>query len=143
MSDIQELVEKVIAAKRGDVIWPPADAASVEAVRRYIHSTFGIELPSSYVALVSRTDGLEYNSYVIFGTTSHRDPYLPSVQELNQVLFNEPKPHAFFGETADELFAYCPEDGIWRALDRPSLSPLEVFDDFDTMLLHILKRAYD
>ena len=95
MSDIQELVEKVIVAKRGDVIWPPADTASVEAVRRYIHGTFGIELPSSYVALVSRTDGLEYNSYVIFGTISHRDPYLPSVQELNQILFNEPKPHAF------------------------------------------------
>ena len=102
-----------------------------------------MELPHAYVELVSSTDGLEFNSTMIFGVNTHQNPYLSSVEEINEVLVGTPRKHAFFGGTGDDLFEYSLQDDTWRVLDRTTLSPLRDFQNFDRLFLSILDKACD
>ncbi len=145
MSQVQDLLRKIFEIKKdiGDVIWPSADPISLERLRAYMRRTFRMELPHAYVELVSSTDGLEFNSTMIFGVNTHQNPYLSSVEEINEVLVGTPRQHAFFGSTEHDLLAYCLQDDTWRVLDRTTLTPLRDFQNFDRLFLYILDKACD
>ena len=100
-----------------------------------------MELPPTYVELMSKRDGLEFNATMIFGVNTHRAPYLSSIEEVNEILVATPRRHAFFGSSELDLYAYGLEDKRWHILDRTDLDPLKDFEDFDSLLLHVLREA--
>jgi hypothetical protein len=52
------------------MIWPPASPDAIERLRRFAHDALRTELPAAYVKFLGKSDGLDFNGYVIYGATT-------------------------------------------------------------------------
>lgn len=145
MSATEDLLQRIDAEKReyDQTIWPPASEEAINRVRSYARDTLQAELSDGYVALLRRNDGVNFNSYFIYGATEHKEPFLGGFIEVNARLADPPSRFVFYGETGNTLYAQERTSGRWVALDVPSLDEVDEFDSFDAMLEHVLSEAYD
>lgn len=145
MSIPEDLLQRIDAEKReyDQTIWPPATQEAIDRVCGYARDMLQAELSESYVAFLRRNDGLNFNSYTIYGATEHAKPFLGGFIEVNARLADPPSPFVYYGETGNTLYAQERTSGRWVALDVPSLDVVDEFDSFDAMLEHILREAYD
>jgi hypothetical protein len=145
MSITEDLLQRIDAEKReyDQTIWPPATQEAIDRVRSYTRDVLQAELSESYVAFLRRNDGLNFNSYAIYGATEHAKPFLGGFVEVNARLADPPSRFVYYGETGNTLYAEERTSGRWFALDVPSLDAVDEFDSFDAMLEHILREAYD
>ena len=145
MPEIDELLRRIEAEKRefDQTVQPPAASAAIERLRTHARDSLRTELPDDYVRFLQRADGLDFNGYVIYGTTEHAKPYLAGLAEANARLADPPAKYVFYGETGDELFAQDREGGAWVRLDRPSLDVIENFPSYEAMLERMLHDAYE
>jgi hypothetical protein len=142
MSATEALLQRIDAEKRAydQTIWPPAEEA-IDRLCSHARETLKTNLPEGYVALLRRRDGVDFNSYAIYGATEHKQPFLAGFIESNARLADPPSRFVFYGETGDTLYAHDRTDGRWVALDAPSLDVVDAFDSFDAMLGHVLREA--
>jgi hypothetical protein len=145
MSETEDLLQRIDAEKRqyNQKIWPPATDEAIERLRAYVSRTLQAELPEDYAAFLRRNDGLDFNGYVIYGATEKKEPFLEGFVEANERLADPPPRFVFYGDTGNTLYAQERASGRWVALDVPSLDVVDKFDSFDTMLEHILRKAYE
>ncbi len=138
-----ELLQRIMdyKSRMGQVVWPPADEDALALLTRYSGTIQNIDVPDTYKWLLSITNGLDFNSYVIYGTIVHTNPFLDSFRDVNEMLRQSPREHVFYGDTADELFVFELGSKRFQAVDRPSFSLLEEFENFDAMLAYILHSA--
>jgi hypothetical protein len=143
MSATEALLQRIDAEKReyDQTIWPPADEEAIDRLRAHARETLKTELPETYIALLRRNDGVDFNSYAIFGATEHKQPFLGGFIEANARLADPPSRFVFFGETGNTLYAQDRTNGRWVTLDAPSLDVVDEFDSFDAMLEHVLREA--
>jgi hypothetical protein len=145
MSIPEDLLQRIDAEKReyDQTIWPPATEEAIEAVRSYTRDILQAELSESYIDFLRRNDGLNFNSYYIYGATEHEQPFLGGFIEVNARLADPPSRFVYYGETGNTLYAQERSSGRWVALDVPSLDVVDQFDSFDAMLEHVLREAYE
>jgi hypothetical protein len=143
MSATEALLQRIDAEKReyDQTIWPPAAEEAIDRLRAHARETLKTEAPEGYVALLRRNDGVEFNSYAIYGATEHKQPFLAGFIEANARLVDSPSRFVFYGETGNTLYAQDRTDGRWVALDAPSLDVVDEFDSFDAMLERVLREA--
>jgi hypothetical protein len=143
VSDIDELLAEINAEKRefSQPIWPPASPEAIARLRRFAKDTLLTDLPEEYVTFLGRNDGLDFNGYVIYGATEHREPFLSGLVEANERLGGEQARHVFYGDTGDQLFAQDRTNQAWVALDRASLDVIVTFPSFGAMLSKVLRDA--
>lgn len=143
LSGIDELLAEINAEKRefAQPIWPPASPDAIERLRKLARDTLQADLPEDYVAFLGRNDGLDFNGYVIYGATEHKEPFLSGFVESNERLGGPQAGHVFFGDTGDQLFAQDRTSQAWVALDRASLDVIATFPSFDAMLTDVLRNA--
>jgi hypothetical protein len=141
MPATEDLLQRIDAESRefDQTIWPPADEETIDRLRAHTRETLKTELPEGYITLLRRNDGVEFNGYVIYGATEHKDPSHSGFIEANARLA-DPQ-FALDGETGDALYAQDRTTERWVALDRPSLDVFGEFDSFDAMLEHVLREA--
>jgi hypothetical protein len=145
MSLPEELLQRIDAEKReyDQRIWPPATDEAIDSVRSYARDILRAELSESYIEFLRRNDGLNFNSYYIYGATEHEQPFLGGFIEVNSRLADPPSQFVYYGETGHTLYAQDRASGRWVALDVPSLDVVDQFDSFDAMLEHVLREAYE
>jgi hypothetical protein len=145
MSTTEDLLQRIDAEKReyDQTIWPPATPQAIERVRRYTRDTLQAELPESHVRFLQRNDGLNFNSYSVYGATEHETPFLGGFIEVNARLADPPSRFVYYGGTGNTFYAQERTSRRWVALDVPSLDVVGEFDSFDTMLEYVLREAYD
>src|SRR5215470_12570292 len=143
MSGIYELLAEINAEKRefAQPIWPPASPDAIARLRRHARDTLRIDLPEDYMAFLGRNDGLDFNGYVIYGATEHKEPFLSGFVEANERLGGPQARHVFYGGTGDQLYAQDRTNRAWVALDRPSLDVIATFPSFEAMLTKVLRDA--
>ena len=143
MSGIYELLAEINAEKRefAQPIWPPASPDAIARLRRHARETLQIDLPEDYMAFLGRNDGLDFNGYVIYGATEHKEPFLSGLVEANERLGGPQATHVFYGGTGDQLYAQDRTNRAWVALDRPSLDVIATFPSFEAMLTKVLRDA--
>jgi hypothetical protein len=143
MSATEVLLWRIDAEKRAydQAIWPPADEETIDRLRAHARQTLKTELPESYIALLRRNDGVEFNSYAIYGATEHKQPFLGGLIEANARLADPPSRFVLYGETGNTLYAQDRTNDRWVTLDAPSLDVVNEFDTFDAMLEHVLREA--
>jgi hypothetical protein len=145
MSDIDDLLAEINAEQRefAQTIWPPASPDAVAQLRRLARNTLQTDLPEDYVTFLGRNDGLDFNGYVIYGATEHKEPFLSGFVEANERLGGSQARHVYYGDTGDQLYAQDRTSRAWVALDRPSLDIIATFPSFDAMLTKILRDAVE
>lgn len=142
---IDALLALIDAERRAfnQAVQPPAPAEVVEWLRRDARDTLRTELPVGYLVLLCRSDGFDFNGYVIYAATQRETPFHAGFAEVNTVLGGASAQYVFYGETGDELFAQDRASGAWVMLDRPSLGVIAAFPSFDAMLERVLRDAYE
>jgi hypothetical protein len=92
MSATEALLQRIDAEKRAydQTIWPPAAEEAIDRLRVHARETLKTALPESYIALLRRNNGVDFNSYAIFGTTEHQQPFLGGFIEANARLADPP-----------------------------------------------------
>jgi hypothetical protein len=142
-SDVDELLAEINSEQRefNQTIWPPASAPAIVRLRALARDVLQADLPEDYVAFLGRNDGLDFNGYVIYGATEHREPFLSGFVEANQRLGGPQARHVYYGDTGDHLYAQDRVSLAWVALDRPSLSVIDTFLSFAAMLTKVLRDA--
>lgn len=121
-------------------IWSPATEETIDRLRISVHETLKTELPEGYITLLRRNDGVDFNGYVIYGATEHKEPFLSGFMEANTRLGDPASRFVFYAETGNTLYAQDWTNRRWVELDVPSG---DVVDSFDTMLEHVLRKAYE
>ncbi|QHN03663.1 SMI1/KNR4 family protein [Granulicella sp. WH15] len=145
MSRIEGLLQRIDGEKReyDQTIWPPATEETIDRLRNSAHETLKTQLPEGYITLLRRNDGVDFNGYVVYGATEHREPFLSGFIEANDRL-GEPTPRfIFYAETGHTLYAHDRTHRRWIALDVPSLDVIDEFDSFDIMLERVLREALE
>ena len=145
MSAIDELLAKINAEQRefDQTIWPPASPDAIARLRTAARDTLQTGLPEEYVTFLGRNDGLDFNGYVVYGATEHKEPFLSGFVEANERLGGAQARHAYYGDTGDQLYAQDRTSGTWVALDRPSLDVIMTFPNFEAMLTQVLRDAIE
>jgi hypothetical protein len=143
LSDIDELLAEINAEKSefSQPICPPASPDAIARLRNSVRDTLSSDLPEDYVAFLGKNDGLDFNGYVIYGATEHKEPFLSGLVEANERLRGDQAKHVFYGDTGDQLFAQDRTNQAWVALDRASLDVIATFPSFSAMLTKVLRDA--
>jgi hypothetical protein len=95
------------------------------------------------VRFLGRNDGLDFNGYVIYAATEHKEPFLSGFVEANERLGGPQARHVYYGDTGDQFYAQDRASRAWVALDRPSLDIIATFPSFDAMLTKVLRDAVE
>ena len=122
--------------------------ASNKEIRRFkleSKSKLGIELPSEYLDIISKVNGLEFNGFILYGI----DEYLLD-SEINQNIYglidynliwheNEwQRKYLFLGESNISWYVYDIKDKNFIELDNPSGERVNKFNDFYKMFEKLL-----
>src|ERR1700743_2816430 len=99
--DIDELLAEINAEKRefSQPICPPASPDAIARLRRSAPGALSTDLPEDYVTFLGKNDGIDFNGYVIYGATEHKEPFLSGLVEAHERLGADPAQHVFFGDT--------------------------------------------
>lgn len=143
MSDVDALLAKINAEQRefAQTVWPPASPDAIDRLRRLARDMFQTDLPEGYLAFLGRNDGLDFNGYVIYGATEHKEPFLSGFVEANERLGGPQAKYVYYADTGDQLYAQDRYSRAWVALDRPSLDVIATFPRFEAMLTKVLSDA--
>ncbi|WP_158921299.1 YrhA family protein [Acidisphaera sp. S103] len=141
--ELEDLLARIDTEKRifDQIVWPPASADAFEGLGVFARDTLQTELPPGYIALLRRNDGIDFNSYAIYGANEHARPFLSGFAEANMRLSDPAAKFVFYGDTGHEFYAQERQSGTWVVLDSPSLDAIVRFPSFDTLLMHVLTLA--
>jgi hypothetical protein len=144
------VLDRVAGEKKeyGLSMQPPCEGKSVCTLKEKVAGELNCELPADYEAFLSKTNGLDHNGLVFYGSEPCQicgfdDRQLDGIVEANQgrrdmeVLKN----YLVVGESEDALFAYHPQSSRYVALDSSSLDEGESFDSFRQMLRSALDAS--
>jgi hypothetical protein len=145
VSNIDGLLAAINAVQRkfAQTISPPASPDAIERLRRSAWNTFRTDLPEGYLTFLGRTDGLVFNSYMIFGATERKVPFLSGFVEANNRLGEPDDSYVYYGQSSIDLYAQNRTSGAWVTLDVPSWDVVATFPSFDAMLAQVLRDALE
>jgi hypothetical protein len=143
VSDIDDLLAAINAKQRefAQTILPPASPVAIERLRRYARDTLRTELPEGYVTFLGRTDGLVFNSYVIYGAIEHKKPFVSGFVEANEIFGGADDKYVYYGQSSIDMYAQDRMSGAWVTLDVPSWDVVATFPSFEAMLTQVLRAA--
>jgi hypothetical protein len=131
--------------KWGDPVRPPATSTLLSELRVNARAQLGVELPDDYIRILQRSDGLEFNGFVLYdcaSTPEHRtDGFWQGLVVTNQI-WRESSARRDFLIVADsdmDLYALHVPSQTWRRIDKIASDRFEVFDSCDTMLVAALR----
>lgn len=130
----------------GEVVQPPASRESIERMRDAARRRFGASLPTAFVEIIAKMDGVDYDGVVIYG--SEPSPEQPGPNGFWQGLCvvnamwraDEPLDYLVIGDTDLDLLTVDLAGGGGALRDKVSRDVNETFDDADQMIIAVLRR---
>lgn len=124
-----------------------ASAEQIAAAREELRARFGAALPDDYATFLSRTNGLDYNGLILYGTSQNADKPGPGGFWQGLVAANAQwrdgpghESYIVLGETDMDLFTVAP-DGTGPVLrDKVSSDVNELFETVAQGLESLLQR---
>lgn len=125
-----------------------ASKNEIKRLKLEAKSKLGFELPSEYLDIISKVNGLEFNGFILYGV----DEYLLG-SEINQNIYGlieynliwheneEQKKYLFLGESNISWYVYDIENKNFIELDNPSGEKIEKFNNFYEMFKKLLEDA--
>lgn len=150
MSAIARLIDRI--EDEFDSQFPAASEAEVKAFRGVFAQVFGIPAPEAYVDLLRRSNGIDVNGLVVYGTSDlngevFRYGLAESNQRLLQGVHVVESSLRFVGEQDDQLLAYDTADGRWKLVDRYSWEPdddvEDVYPTFEALVVERVEEALE
>lgn len=145
----QELMQQV-AAKVHTLynrnLQAPATETSLVRLRQRTYDELSAELPEGYQDFLKRTDGLYFDSLVIYA--SDRNPAVDKLGAFmqsfieNNLEWRSYEPHKnylFFADEDISLYVYNLIEGRYEILDRSSATVVSTHDTFEEMISEALK----
>lgn len=132
---------------RGEAYQGAASAEQIAAVREELRVRFGAALPNDYATFLRRTNGLDYNGLVLYGTSQNADKPGPDGFWQGLIAANAQwregpghETYIVLGETGMDLFTVAP-DGTGPVLrDKVSGDVNELFETVAQGLESLLQR---
>lgn len=147
----QQLLKEHIDDKAayGESPQPPASKAQLEELRDKAKKELGADLPAAYYHLLEKTNGVDSNGMVIYGSETapivgYEDRFIQGLVEANLIWrdLESHKRYVFFGDASTSMYAYDVEDGSYKLLDRSSNDTLEEFKTFEELLQRALEENH-
>jgi len=144
------VIDRVAGEKKeyGLSMQPPCGGKSLCALKEKVAGELNCELPGDYEAFLSKSNGLDHNGLVFYGSEpcpicGFDDRQLDGIVEANQGRrdMEALKNYLVVGESEDALFAYHPQSSRYVALDSSSLDEGESFDSFRQLLRSALDAS--
>ncbi|MDQ0268661.1 hypothetical protein J2S17_000530 [Cytobacillus purgationiresistens] len=103
-----------------------------------------IELPNSYIELLKKINGLDFNGLVIYGVDGvllDNEEEVQGLIETNEIWHENDwqKQYIFFGDSDTAWYCYDLKESIYVEIDKPSGTLIQSFDNFDSMLSDALE----
>ncbi len=145
----QELMQQVTAevyARYNRHLQPPATEASLVRLRQRTHDELSAELPEGYQDFLKRTDGLYFDSLVIYA--SDRNPavdkpgaFMQSFIEnnLDWRSYEKRKNYLIFADGDISLYAYNLIEKRYELQDRSSGDVVSIHGTFEEMITEALQ----
>lgn len=127
------------------------NGASIEELSRFgdeVRRVFGHDVPEEYTVFLRMVNGIEFNSYIIYGidnrlTESERNQLIIGFIEQNN-LWREnkwDKDYLFLGESDISWFVYDLQDNKYYELDKPSGWEVETYNSFSDLADRVLSAS--
>ena len=145
----QELMQQVTAevyTRYNRHLQPPATEAFLARLRQRTHDELSAELPEGYQDFLKRTDGLYFDSLVIYA--SDRNPvsdkpgaFMQSFIENNLEWrsYEKRKNYLYFADEDISLYAYNLIEKRYEIQDRSSGGVVSTPNTFEEMIMEALK----
>ena len=137
-------------ARFGDQSQPPAANDALNRLRQQAHEKFNYELPKNYVALLTMSDGVNFNSYTLYASKTlpiigYTDRFIEGFIEANDLWeeYEDNNDHHLlvFGETGDDLFLFDRRDQKFKVTDKVSGDAYQEFESFEKLVEQLFKNA--
>lgn len=142
---IETLVAKIHQLRRsdGDAVPPPASEPAIAALTSAFEAAFGMALPAAYQRILRLSDGLLFDGLTLWPTEATallRESLSDANIDLRETIDDE---LVYFGQRDDVLFVYDPRKQRYAAIELPSLTEWESFEDADALMIFMLERVVD
>jgi hypothetical protein len=137
-----EPLAQVLGEQRlaGEQIVTPATPIACLALATRVQTDLGLSVPAAFLAFLQRSDGLDFNGLVLYGTGGTTDQRTPDLLAANAHWRANPAMHDWLvlGDNDTDLLAWHQPTGTCGRLDRVGLQQTETFPDVATMLERVL-----
>lgn len=145
MSKIKDLVSRIekIELKYSQEIPKPIVNSTVQNFKDNFLKNFKTESDKDFIEFLKLSDGIEFNGYTIYSSHDHTINGVEyGIFENNEtwVDINPDMKYIYFGESDLDLYAYNKINKKYVVLDRYSSDVYESFDNFESLLEHILEK---
>jgi hypothetical protein len=137
---LDQLLDEV--AEQGWELNKPASPSALTRVDGWFRARTGSPLPRAYRGLLARTDGLDFNGSMLYGTRDGRNVggmFMAGLVESNERLGDERG--TWVGEANGDLFGISA--GAWVVADRVSRRVFRQYDGCTALLTHVLRTYLD
>ena len=151
LKTLSEYVRQVNArnAEYGDPPQPPASAEHLTALAAQAQELFAYEVPVAYLELLALADGLDFNGYKLYASSTRPVPgYDATVKGFIEANgwwedYDENGNHhlLMFGETGGQLFLFDRRDQKFKFTDKVGGDAYQVFDAFEELAEQFFKNA--
>ncbi|WP_233879549.1 YrhA family protein [Virgibacillus halodenitrificans] len=129
-----------IEAKYGSSLRNPASEIEIEKMDHNIQQKWGnISLPKSYIELLKKVNGLDFNGLVIYGVDKNLldkkvEEDIHGFIETNELWHENEwqKKYTFFGDS--DRYCFAEKECVYVELDKPSGTLIQSFESFGAML---------
>lgn len=129
---------------------PPAESTQLAALQKQVREQFSYELPETYVALLALSDGVNFNSYTLYASTTlpisgYTDRFIEGFIEANDLWgdYEENTDHhlLMFGETGGDLFLFDRRDQKFKVTDKVGGDAYQEFNSFEELAEQFFKSV--
>lgn len=147
LEDFVEAVRRDIASL-GLSLQPGASEDDIASLAEAVRETFGADLPPRHLDLLRMVNGMNENSLVIYATRESRDVnseyIIPGFVEENINLRGDNEEEfadlLIFSSSDQHVHAHDLVSGKFLLQPKTTEPPDEVFDTFDELMIHALRR---
>ena len=133
----------------GDAPQPAASPDQLMALVAQCRDLFQYQLPVGYLELLAVTDGMDFNGYKLYASTTRRmseyDADMEGFVEANDLWedYAENGDHHLlvFGETGGDLFLFDRRDQKFKVTDKVGGDAYQEFDRFEELAEQLFKNA--
>lgn len=147
---VERQYQRIVAAHKaiGGALQPGCTAEQLEKPRGQVPAQRRGRVPEDYRAFLKLMNGLDYNSFSIYGSETtpivgHPQVTVSGMVEANLGLRHTPSCHAhlLYGELPPLLYASDLTGTKFGSFDQTSLDQVEAFSSFEEMLDAALAEA--
>lgn len=139
-------IEKTISSW-GDKLEPPITLEELVKFKERVKCLYKLNLPDCYVNFIKKTNGLEFNGLIIFGSKNSKASAgsLIDLVESNEILRDSaiqlPDKTLVIGESSTGVLTFDGINHVYQYRDRIALERVQPYLSFDDMMTKELTKV--